>query len=182
MTMTNDPLAFAYEDAMDYDINPKVAQLLLGLVALPARKRIVKLQMLSLWMSGGEFVNLFAQFIGMANSVVANSAEMADILLMTAGVTHPDRPSSRANLPTIVGALRGIVMAQGVDASKVCEGCAFRLGTPANQSPITTTDADMCVGDGELFLCHMEHDEKGNPFKACAGYAQTIKAKGAAAT
>ena len=177
--MTKDPLAFAYEDAVDYDITPLVAEFLLSIVALPAQERLVRLAPLN-ELDPLEFANLFAQFIGMANSVVANSAEMADILLMTAGVTHPDQPSTRANLPTIVGALRGIVMAQGVDASKVCEGCAFRLGTVANQSPITTTEADMCVEDSEKFMCHMELDRKGQPFKACAGYAQTIKAKGAA--
>ena len=67
---------------------------------------------------------------------------------------HPQL-AEKINLPTLFGALHGVVLAAGVKSDKTCGGCAFRLGTPANQSPITTGDADWYFhpGEGDC-LCH----------------------------
>ena len=49
---------------------------------------------------------------------------------------------------------------------------AFVVGTHANQSPVTTCDADYCGHDGQPpFLCHdVEPGEQ--PRAACRGWAQ----------
>lgn len=175
--MIDDVLDGIIKNACDYSFDPKMADLLSGVVMSPCATRIELLEKIQSKIGAAAFAELFANFIGLANSTLKNSDEMIDIILIVQGVRHPDKNEDRANLPTIFGALRGVIMADWIDASKVCEGCAFRLGTPANQSPITTTEAHDCVGDdgGTHFLCHEELDRRGQPFKACAGYAQSIK-------
>jgi hypothetical protein len=165
-------------DATTYSIDRVDALLLSAIVVCEDAERQNGLRMLMKKRGVDGFISVMSQFVAMANSVVSNNAEMVDLILITSGVSHPDRTADKANLPTLFGALRGVVMADGMDVSKVCGGCAFRLGTPANQSPLTTMEADDCVTDGDqAFLCHEELDRKGNPFRACAGYAQSLKAR-----
>ncbi|OWK35167.1 hypothetical protein FRUB_10009 [Fimbriiglobus ruber] len=95
--------------------------------------------------------------------MVENNREMAELLLITEGGLSPDE-AAKANLPTLFGALGGILLTEGVDQAKTCGGCAFRLGTCANQSPSTTCDADWCSHPGEQdFMCHEDLDDQGNP-------------------
>lgn len=76
------------------------------------------------------------------------------------------------------GALSGISIAEGVDQAKTCGGCAFRVGTCANQSAITTGDADLCTHPGEGdFMCHEHLDAEGNPTRKCAGFTQARKGR-----
>jgi hypothetical protein len=175
--MIDDVLDGIIKNACDYSFDPKMADILSGVVMSPCATRTELLEKIQSKIGVAGFAELFANFIGLANSTLKNSDEMIDIILIVQGIRHPDKSEDRANLPSIFGALRGVIMADGIDASKVCGGCAFRLGTPANQSPITTTEAHDCVGDdgGRHFQCHEELDRRGQPFKACAGYAQSIK-------
>lgn len=66
------------------------------------------------------------------------------------------------------------MIAEGIAQDEtLCGGCAFRLGTAANQSPITTIDADDCAHPGEQpFMCHETLDDNGNPQEACGGFAK----------
>lgn len=162
--------------AIDYKISAGHADLLRGIVCLPGEVREMALIKMAERMGGYGMVQLFAQFIGLANSVVANNREMVEIILITEGGLHPDHSSGAksANLPTIFGALSGILLADGVTSDKLCPGCAFRLGTSANQSPVTTGDADLCVKDSDVFMCHEELDRYGRPTKGCAGYATKL--------
>lgn len=50
-----------------------------------------------------------------------------------------------------------------------CDGCAFRLGTLANQSVATQMTALKCVIEGEPFYCHKGVGD-GEPKRLCAGY------------
>ncbi|WP_219097606.1 hypothetical protein [Pseudomonas sp. UMAB-40] len=120
-------------------------------------------------------VELLAQFIGMANSVVANCAEMSDLVLIQECNVHPDRFSG-VNLPTIIGACQGVMIASKCDPAGACHGCAYRLGSIANQSPITTSDAEFMAHDGKGFMCHAHTDEQGEPTRVCVGHAKASKA------
>lgn len=167
--------------ARDYQMTRQQADLLKGISLVPFDLRSQALRLHADLVGLDRFVDLFANFIGMANSVVANNREMVELLLITEGGMHP-HTAEKANLPTIFGALQGIELAEGVDLSKVCAGCAYRLGTPANQSPSTTCDAGDVLQPGEaVFLCHAELDAETQPYKACGGYAQHMAARKAGA-
>lgn len=116
-------------------------------------------------------VELMAQFIGMANSVAENCAEMSDQVLIEECGVHPDKFTS-VNLPTIIGACQGVLIASKCDSKGACHGCAYRLGSIANQSPITTCDAEFMAHDRKGFMCHAHLDEQGEPTKVCVGHAK----------
>lgn len=114
-------------------------------------------------------VSAFAGFIGLANSVAENCRDFAEMAGIIHGDMHPYQ-AEKLNCPTIFGALMGVRLAKhGCEGA--CSGCAFRLGTAANQSPATTCDADWAGHPGEQhFMCHEELDEKGQPTKICQGW------------
>ncbi|WP_124426962.1 hypothetical protein [Pseudomonas orientalis] len=119
-------------------------------------------------------VEFMAQLIGMANSVASNCAEMSDqVLIIECGV-HPDKFTG-VNLPTIIGACQGVMIANKCDPAGACHGCAYRLGSIANQSPITTCDAEFMAHDPKGFLCHAHLDGDGEPTKVCVGHAKAAK-------
>lgn len=119
-------------------------------------------------------IELFAQFIGMANSVAANCAEMSDLVLISECGVHPDKFDS-VNLPTIIGACQGVALAGKCDPAGACYGCAYRLGSIANQSPIATSDADYMAYNQTGFMCHAHVDTRGEPTKVCVGHAKANK-------
>jgi len=119
-------------------------------------------------------VEFMAQLIGMANSVAANCAEMSDQVLITECGVHPDKFTS-VNLPTIIGACQGVMIASKCDPAGACHGCAYRLGSIANQSPITTCDAEFMAHDQKGFMCHAHLDAEGEPAKVCVGHAKAAK-------
>lgn len=162
--------------ATDYAISDDDARELLGVVTLPHEYRSMLLTKYAAERGTVALAELFSQFIGLANSVVANNREMAEMLLITEAKMHPHE-AEKVNLPTLFGALNGVILARGVDQSKTCGGCAFRLGTCANQSPSTTCDADWC-SDGEVqFMCHEDLDPAGNPTQKCTGFTQARRSR-----
>lgn len=122
----------------------------------------------------GRLVEMLAQLIGMANSVVINSKDMTDTVLITEYGAHPERVVG-INLPTIVGACQGVLLAAKCDPAGACYGCAYRLGSIANQSPIATSDAEYVADDARGFGCHAETDVHGNATKVCVGHAKAAK-------
>lgn len=167
--------------ATDYGLGAD-AKDLLGIVLLPLDLRREAVRKLILERHGPEFlVEMFAQFIGLANSVVANSHDALETFAIIQGGMHPYE-AEKINFPTIFGALNGCVLADGIDDRGVCSGCAFRLGSMANQSPATTCDADWCGHPGEApFMCHEDLDDRGDPTRGCAGFAQLRANRKAAA-
>lgn len=163
----------------DYRISAATAREMKGVVLLPADMRLIFLRRYAEQHGADALAQLFAQFIGMANSVVENNREMIELLGITHGGDHP-YTAEKYNLPTIFGALCGVELAEGVNPRGACAGCAFRIGTCANQSPVTTIDADWCGRDGgHDFLCHERLNDKGTPTTRCVGFAR--KQKGVAA-
>lgn len=122
----------------------------------------------------GRLVEMLAQLIGMANSVAENCAAMSDQVLIVECGVHPDRFDS-VNLPTIIGACQGVLIASKCDPAGACHGCAYRLGSIANQSPIATCDAEFMAHDRKGFMCHAYLDED-RPTKVCVGHAKAFRA------
>lgn len=159
----------------DYSMSPGDALIIAGIsqYGLDTRRTMVK----ALWreLGAAKLAEMFAQFIGMANSVAANCAEMSDMVLIHECGVHPDKFDS-VNLPTIIGACQGVQIANKCDPAGACHGCAYRLGSIANQSPITTSDAEFMAHDRKGFMCHADLDERGEPLRICVGHAKAARA------
>lgn len=167
--------------AQTYSLTHDDAAWLAGACGLPADIRSEAFTSYAALHGIGALANLFAQFIGMANSVVANNREAIELFGIIEGGMSPQQ-AEKLNLPTIFGACNGAMIAAGIEQKPLCHGCAFRVGALANQSPATTCDADWCSHPGEEpFYCHEDMDEKGDPTKACAGFAQLRAARKRAA-
>lgn len=161
------------EPATDYRLAAADAQALLGVVLLPADLRRQALEQYLARNSLSALVDLFAQVLGMANAVAENARAMVELILIQEGM-HP-HTAEQANLPTMYGALQGVLLADGVNPRGTCAGCAYRLGTPANTSPITTLEADHCKQNLEDFFCHADMDDQGQPTRRCVGHRKAVR-------
>lgn len=120
-------------------------------------------------------VDLVAQFVSVAKSVTSNCREMAEHLLTLQGA-HPYE-AEKINMPTLDGALAGAKLANSVDPRGACHGCAFRLGSVANQCPSTMLDAAWCQRDVHRFMCHARGVlDDGTPTVRCVGDAKAQRA------
>ncbi|KRU60506.1 hypothetical protein AN450_23745 [Pseudomonas aeruginosa] len=146
---------------------------LAGAVLLPADLRRQVLEKMAAQRDPATMLDLFAQVLGMANAVAENCRAMVELILIERG-EHP-HTAEQANLPTMFGALQGVVLAATVNPRGTCAGCAYRLGTPANTSPVTTSDAIYCRQELSRFYCHADLDDQGNPVRTCVGHAKAMK-------
>lgn len=162
------------QPATDYAITAADAERLSGAVLLPADMRLLVLQKMAAQRSPDAMLDLFAQVLGMANAVAENCREMLELILVTEGGMHP-HTAEQANLPTMYGAMQGVILAAGIDPKGTCHGCAYRLGSPANTSPITTSEAENCQRELKQFFCHAEFDDQGQPTKPCVGHCKAMK-------
>jgi len=160
----------------DYSMSPEDATALMEMAKLDPAMRHEALSGYLQQNGTQRLVELFAQFIGMANSVAENCKEMSDFVLITECGVHPEKFES-VNLPTIIGACQGVILAEKCDPSGVCFGCAYRLGSIANQSPDATSDADYMAHDQKGFMCHADLNESGEPTKVCVGHAKAHKCR-----
>ncbi|MFJ3487132.1 hypothetical protein ACIPL1_27490 [Pseudomonas sp. NPDC090202] len=161
-------------ECTDYALTPEQAATVAAIVQVPFQQRVSMLADYARDHGTNQLVWLFAQFMGMANSVVDNCRNMTDLVMVCELNVNPDRFDS-VNLPTILGACQGVELAAGCDPAGACEGCAYRLGTMANQSPIATSDAAFMSFNQKGFMCHAETDERGNATKVCIGHAKAFK-------
>jgi hypothetical protein len=115
-------------------------------------------------------IRMFSQFVALTKSIEENTREFIEMYLICE-CNHTPENAEKINLPTILGACQGAQMA--IPPTKgMCDGCAFRIGTAANQSIVTTADATYCSEDRVKFMCHESLDERGEATKPCAGYAR----------
>jgi hypothetical protein len=157
----------------DYEISPRDAAELKGVALLPLEFRLALLRTYFEERGADAVISLFANFIGLANSVIENNKDALWVFgIIEAGMN--DRQADDVNYASIFGALQGIELASKVDQRKTCHGCAFRLGSLANQSPSTTSDVYWCLGGDDRFMCHEHFDEEGNPTVPCGGHAQIL--------
>lgn len=155
----------------EYSMSPDDAMDIAGIAQLDLAMRRLALSAYLEKHGQERLVELLAQFIGMANAVAENCGEMSDQVLIEECGVHPDRFDS-VNLPTIIGACQGVLIASKCDPAGACHGCAYRLGSIANQSPITTSDAEYQADDRKGFMCHAHLDEHSEPTKVCVGHAK----------
>jgi hypothetical protein len=163
--------------ACDYRLSLMEADALAVASLLPADMRAEIFRRYAKEHGSEALIQMVSQFVGLANSVVANNREMIELAGIIEGTLHPER-SDQINLPTIFGALMGVRLANAVPQNQrgMCGGCAYRLGTPANQSPSTTADAVWCEEPGQ-FMCHEDLNAKGEPAHACRGHARATKGR-----
>lgn len=154
----------------DYALTKEQVNELKGMTCLPHEFRVMLLKKFLEKHKPEDLVELFSQFIGMANSVEENTREFIELYLVTE-CNHTDKIAAMINLPTVFGALFGAEVA--IKPTKgMCGTCAFRLGTFANQSPVTSHDAKWSSETDCKFMCHEDLDEHNEPTKPCAGYAK----------
>ncbi len=158
---------------IDYTLTPAQASELAGAVLVPADVRAELLRRYAAKHGTDALAELAAQLIGAANSVVANCREMAELQLIDFGI-HP-YTAEKVNFPTLYGAMGGVVLASGTKQDGLCHGCAYRLGTIANQCQSTTGDAAHCAEEAQDFMCHEKLDDSGEPTKKCVGHARAVK-------
>jgi hypothetical protein len=153
----------------DYSFRDSDTWLIGGLVCLPHDMREQFLRQYAQDNGVTGLISFFNEFIALARSLEDNTRQFIGEYLI-AECNHEPETVERLNLPTLLGAVQGM----GIAIPRVpgmCDGCAFRKGTAANQSIITTADARDCTRDAESFHCHEHLDEHGNPTRKCAGYA-----------
>lgn len=159
----------------EYRLNPDQAEALAGLAVMATSDRLSYIKKLRRQRGMNWVLELFAQAIGTANSVIENSREMAEFVAITQGDMHPHQ-ADQINIPTLLGAALGATNAANSDQSAICEGCAFQLGSVANQCVSTQADVQHVELHNARFLCHMNGlDDQGNPTRTCPGWAKYQK-------
>lgn len=160
----------------DYSMSVDDARLIAGMSQYDLETRRDMLGAVLVTEGPGRLVEMLAQLIGMANSVAENSKEITDSVLISEYGAHPERVEG-INLPSIIGACQGVQLAAKCDPAGACYGCAYRLGSVANQSPIATSDAEYVAENARGFGCHAETDTHGNATKVCVGHAKAHQAQ-----
>lgn len=161
-----------------YHLNTRDAQFLMGAYKMPADIRRMLLKKHVEDVGQEQFINMVSEFLALAHSVAENNREMIEMHLITTHQYYPTQ-AEKINLPTIFGALNGLTLAVGIDQDKLCHGCAYRVATCANQSPVTTCDADYQQQSSDMFWCHEEMKPDGSPAHKCRGFLQQRKMENA---
>jgi hypothetical protein len=158
-------------EAAPYTISQKDAEMLMGVIVptMPHDIRVTILKKLGP-KSRAEMIELFAQFIGMCARIEENSREFLQLFAITELNVH-FREAEKLQFPSMFGALNGIQNAVEPTPG-MCSTCAYRLGSVANQCPITSQDADDAADGMFKFHCHHDLDDKGEPTRLCAGWAK----------
>lgn len=60
---------------------------------------------------------------------------------------------------------------------KMCDGCAFKKGTQANNYAPTVLEVIECVMKQEPFYCHKKFCSDGEQPQLCAGWVNTMNTK-----
>lgn len=166
-TPQRDSLA-AITGSASYDIGKEDAIYLLALLKgydkLPQR-------------SNADLLNLLRNTLLLANSIAENCKEWLEMAAIIHGDMHPYQ-AEKLNIPTLNGALSAAVAIPRVDpCDKMCVTCAFRVGSPANQTEATASDIFDCLEDGTLFMCH--DFEGAKPTRACRGFVAAFREQNA---
>lgn len=152
--------------ATDHEITREEANTLKGIAGLP---REIRIEALTKLMPPERMLSLAADLIGLGNQLNASTREFLEFYLVIEGKEDP-HAVEKINLPTVFGALNGIEIAVK-PVRGMCNGCAFRQRTPANQSPITSFDAADSVRGAisQDFMCHMRPNKHGECLVPCFG-------------
>jgi hypothetical protein len=87
---------------------------------------------------------------------------------MSLTITGPGLWRSR---PDTKGAERMVGYVERVaECQGRCETCAFRTGTDANASRLVLHLVEMCLANGDTFMCHTGLADDEDPHRPCAGF------------
>jgi len=165
----------------DYCPTSEQARQIAALIVLPLEER----HRLALRLADEVGTNLLAALlshvVGMANSVTENTRDWLETEAIVSGDLHPDQ-AEKINTPSMLGAALGAEKAAQVVQKGLCDGCALRRGTMANQCVPTQEDVDWCERGAQRFFCHMTGLDDGEPQTTCPGWARwrALKEAGAA--
>lgn len=110
-----------------YDLSVADAAVVQELAKAGPDQRIILLRRYLAAFGPSSLINLFAQAIGLANSVVANNREMIELAGIINGTLHP-HTSHQINLPTISGAANGVALAAQAAGFRSDEGLPYDEG------------------------------------------------------
>lgn len=127
--------------------------------------------------TNAELVNLLRQTLLLSKSIGENCREWLELCAIIHGDVHPYQ-AEKLNIPTVEGALAAAIVIPGVSCEGMCATCAFRVGSPANQTENTAEDIMGCLDDGEPFYCH-DVEDPAQSKKPCRGFiaAKKLQAK-----
>jgi hypothetical protein len=161
----------------DYQMNDRDADALRAAAVLPHEFRRKLLAKHLREYSRAALVDLFSQFIGLANSVVANNREMVEMLLVIEGKMHP-QTAEKANLPTVFGALaaehRMTTFAAGMlHAAQLADDAAADMLTVAHAQEVFMRQRQAeAAGDALKMLAEHLRACAGKPPPALAEYSR----------
>ncbi len=163
-------------DRKGYHFTKDQLRVLAGIYVLPHEDRLDFMRGFFMGKPEIDILTMFSNYIDMAETVIENTREIYEDVAIAHWVVDP--AAVKVNTPSILGAIKGLEMSAGLDAASFCHGCAFRKGSVANTSLITTDDAKWCADDGKTFMCHEDLDLKtGEPTRKCRGFLKSEKEK-----
>lgn len=113
-------------------------------------------------MTKHELGEVLIHLVELSEQVIGNAEEHAIGMLIAEGNMHPHQ-AEKINFPSLKGAALGLAAAECVAADarqRLCDGCAYRQGTVANQCMPTQTDAQWAIDLDHDFSCHINgYDE-----------------------
>lgn len=115
--------------------------------------------------------NLLIQVCKLADSISGNCRDWLELAAIVHGNAHPYQ-AEKLNVPTLLGALSSAIVVPRVDDSECCATCAFRVGSPANQTEAVAQDVMLTLESGEMFYCHDGDDAPKHP---CRGFVEAVK-------
>ncbi len=125
--------------------------------------------------TNAELKDLLGNVLKLAESISNNCKEWLEVTATIHADIHPYQ-AEKLNCPTLRGALSAAVTIPRVPISETCETCAFRVGSPANQTEAVAEDVLIALEDGgKAFFCHDYEGDK--PTHPCRGYLEAIKIK-----
>lgn len=157
----------------DYTLTNKDAEALTSILLMDHELRMKLIRKYQKENGVEALQNLFSQFVGMVNSVTENTKQLTDQYLIVHGYKTPE-DKTKMNLPTPLGALYGVKTAKLARTDRMCQTCAYRKGTPANQSEGTQCDVDHALNNDQPFYCHEGIHENEEPMQKCIGHQSFI--------
>lgn len=141
------------------------------------------LKKLMLEMSKDELVESIFTLTKRFTLAINASTEHFKLLAIELGM-HPHEVDN-LNMPTLIGSLFGAGL-HNVCGTKVCDTCAFKQGSAANQCSPTIADLLDCLESGEPFYCHEglsldceiiaeQGGDEFSPKHICFGFLQAMK-------
>src|SRR3954470_16675722 len=101
---------------VDYSMTVEQARDLIGAAVMPAQYRKQLLRHMMKGRGAEAMIDLFAEFIGLSNAVAHNCRAMITEHHRQAAIGNiPPDKLDQLNLPDVVGALRGVILADGAD-------------------------------------------------------------------